>query len=143
MAAQALCIGRYALHAIIARGGMAQVHIGRLLGPAGFGKTVAIKRLFPHLAQDDDFRFMLLDEARLACRIEHPNVVETLDVVAEKDELFIVMEYVRGASVSEILRRLAEHEEMMPVPIACAIALDMLRGLHAAHEARASDGTPL
>jgi serine/threonine-protein kinase len=144
--AQPVRVGRYALHAIMGRGGMAQIHVGRLIGPAGFGKIVAIKRLLPHMAQDEEFRTMLLDEARLASRIEHPNVVTTLDVVAEDEELFIVMEYVRGVSVAELLQRLRQRDDepaRVPIPIAAAIVDGMLQGLHAAHEARAPDGTPL
>src|SRR5262245_43253534 len=93
-------IGRYLLHDAIAAGGMAQVHLGRVLGPAGFSKTVAIKCLHPHLARDPEFVAMFLDEARLAARIQHPNVVATLDVVAADGELFLVMEHILGDSLS-------------------------------------------
>src|SRR5215831_6384074 len=86
-------LGRYALYDKIASGGMATVHLGRLLGPVGFARTVAIKRLHPHVAEDPEFVSMFLDEARLAARIRHPNVVPTLDVVATKGEIFLVMEY--------------------------------------------------
>ena len=75
-------IGRYAIYGKIASGGMASVHFGRLLGGAGFSRTVAIKRLHPHLAEDPEFLSTMIDEARLAARIHHPNVVPTLDVVA-------------------------------------------------------------
>src|SRR5579862_3405779 len=73
-------IGRYALHGEIASGGMATVHFGRLLGPVGFSRTVAIKRLHPQYAKDPEFVSMFLDEARVAARILHPNVIPTLDV---------------------------------------------------------------
>src|ERR1043165_1602322 len=92
-------IGRYAIYDAIASGGMATVHLGRLVGPAGFSRTVAIKRLHPQFAQDREISQMLLDEARLAARIQHPNVVPTLDVVAAGPEMLLVMEYVRGDSV--------------------------------------------
>jgi serine/threonine protein kinase len=75
-------LGRYALYDPIASGGMAVVHFGRLLGPVGFARSVAIKRLHPHYATDPEFVTMFLDEARLAARIRHPNVVSTIDVVA-------------------------------------------------------------
>src|ERR1700691_2800392 len=87
-------IGRYAMSSEIAAGGMATIHIGRLLGPVGFSRTVAIKRLHPNLAKDPEFVAMFLDEARLAARIRHPNVVPTLDVVSLGSELMLVMEYV-------------------------------------------------
>src|SRR3954466_15341149 len=89
-------IGRYALYAEIAAGGMATVHFGRLIGPVGFSRTVAIKRLHPQFAKDAEFVTMFLDEVRIAARIRHPNVVGTLDVVATESELFLVMDYVQG-----------------------------------------------
>src|SRR5579859_2797912 len=95
-------VGRYALYDEIASGGMATVHLGRLLGPVGFSRAVAIKRLHPPFAKDPDFVSMFLDEARLAARIRQPNVVSTLDVVARDGELFLVMEYVHGESLSRL-----------------------------------------
>ena len=74
-------IGRYLLFDEIAAGGMATVHLGRMIGPAGFSRTVAIKRLHAQFVKDPEFVAMLLDEARLAARIHHPNVASTLDVV--------------------------------------------------------------
>jgi serine/threonine protein kinase len=140
---QVRIIGRYALYDEIASGGMATVHIGRLLGPVGFSRTVAIKRLHPHFAKENDFVSMFLDEARLAARIRHPNVVGTLDVVALDGELFLVMEYVQGESLARLLRPLRERGEGVPVPIATAIIVGVLEGLHAAHEATSDQGDPL
>src|SRR5438045_6963916 len=97
-------VGRYALYGEIASGGMATVHYGRLLGPVGFSRTVAIKRLHAQFAKDPDFVAMFLDEAKLAGRIQHPNVVSTLDVVALDGELFLVMEYVEGESLGRLIR---------------------------------------
>src|SRR5271167_3491679 len=88
-------IGRYAICSEIAAGGMATVYFGRLLGPSGFNRTVAIKRLHPQYAKDPEFVSMFLDEARLAARIHHPNVVQTLDIVQLEGELFLVMDYVQ------------------------------------------------
>jgi hypothetical protein len=122
---------------------MATVHIGRLLGPVGFARTVAIKRLHPPLAKDPEFVAMFLDEARLAARIHHPNVVSTLDVVATEGELFVVMEYVPGESLARLLRVMRTAKEMMPVPIAATIMVGVLHGLHAAHEAHDERGEPL
>src|SRR6516162_9637750 len=95
-------IGRYVLFREIAHGGMATVHLGRLRGPAGFSRTVAIKRLHPQFARDPEFVTMFLDEARLAARVQHPNVVGVLDVVASDGELFLVMEYVHGEGLSKL-----------------------------------------
>jgi serine/threonine-protein kinase len=122
---------------------MASVHFGRLLGGAGFSRTVAIKRLHPHLAEDPEFRSTMIDEARLAARIHHPNVVPTLDVVASDGALLLVMEYVRGESLARLMKIEVARGGRVPLPIASAIAIGALHGLHAAHEARSDRGTAL
>ena len=136
-------VGRYALYGEIASGGMATVHFGRLLGPVGFSRTVAIKRLHPQFAKDPEFVSMFLDEARLAGRIQHPNAVATLDVVALEGELFLVMEYVQGESLARLFRGIRAQRARIPPPIVCSIMTGVLHGLHAAHEARTERGTPL
>jgi serine/threonine-protein kinase len=136
-------LGRYALYGEIAAGGMATVHLARLLGPVGFARTVAIKRLHPHLAKDPDFVGMFLEEARLAARVKHPNVVSTLDVVNEDGELFLVMEYIAGESLSRLVRKAREANEPVPPRFIVAILCGALEGLHAAHEAKTERGAPL
>ncbi len=136
-------IGRYAVYEKIASGGMASVHLGRLLGPVGFSRTVAIKRMHPQFTGDPAFVSMFLDEARLAARIRHPNVVSTLDVVASNGELFLVLDYVQGETLAALGRRVAARDERTPVPIAIAILSGVLHGLHAAHEAKNEQGDPL
>lgn len=136
-------IGRYALFDAIAAGGMATVHYGRLLGPVGFARTVAIKQLHPQFARDPDFVSMFVDEARLAAKLRHPNVVPVLDVVKHGRELYIIMDYVLGVSLSEILRRLSVYRERIPVPVVVAILCGALEGLHAAHETRDEAGNNL
>jgi serine/threonine protein kinase len=143
MVARALVVGRYAVYDKIASGGMASVHFGRLTGSVGFTRTVAVKRLHPHLMEDAEFLKTMLDEARLASRIHHPNVVSTIDVVAAESELLVVMEYVRGESLARLLRALAAAGRRPPLPIASAVAVGALQGLHAAHEATSDQGTPL
>jgi eukaryotic-like serine/threonine-protein kinase len=135
--------GRYALYDEIAAGGMATIHIGRLLGPVGFSRTVAIKRLHAQFAKDPDFVSMFLDEARLAARIRHPNVIGTLDVVALEGELFLVMEYVPGESLARLWRTSFDTGQRIPLPIVSAILVGVLDGLHAAHEATDDNGEPL
>jgi serine/threonine-protein kinase len=127
--------GRYALFDEIAAGGMATVHLGRLIGPVGFSKTVAIKRLHPHLARDPEFVSMFLDEARLAARIQHPNVVGTLDVVAIDGEVFLVLDYVQGESLSRLLKASRAEGRISDVRVVSSILVNVLHGLHAAHEA--------
>jgi serine/threonine-protein kinase len=136
-------VGRYLLYEELASGGMATVHLGRLVGPVGFSRTVAIKRLHPQLAKDEDGVAMFLDEARLAARIQHPNVVQTLDVVQTSGELFLVMEFVRGETLSRLLKASVKLGERIPPAIAAAVIAGALHGLHAAHEARNERGEPL
>jgi serine/threonine protein kinase len=134
--------GRYTLHRPIASGGMATVYYGRHVGPAGFARTVAIKRLHPHLA-DPEFVTGMLDEARLAARIHHPNVVQTIDVVAVDGELLLVMDYVQGESLAKVLSACSKRKLRPPPNIVSAVMINVLHGLHAAHEARSETGEPL
>src|SRR5258705_13310058 len=100
---------------------MATVHYGRLLGPVGFSRTVAIKRLHAQFAKDPEFVSMFVDEARLAARIRHPNVVPTLDVVKTDSELFLVMEYIQGESWSRLVRQARNDEKPIDVSIIGAV----------------------
>ena len=136
-------LGRYAIYGEIAAGGMATVYIGRLLGPVGFARRVAVKSLHPQLAKDPDFLSMFLDEARLVGLILHTNVVPVLDVISLENELHLVMEYVEGEALSRVLRCLKQRDRVTPVSIAVGIMLGVLDGLHAAHEARSDDGSLL
>jgi serine/threonine-protein kinase len=140
---EAKVVGRYLLADRIGAGGMASVHLGRLLGPVGFSRTVAIKRLHAQFTDSAEFVSMFVDEARLAARIRHPNVVPTLDVVTADGELFQVMEYVQGESLARLLRVLAARAELIPLRIVSAIVCDVLHGLHAAHETKDEQGQPL
>src|ERR1700734_850103 len=129
MTSAEVTVGRYALHHEIASGGMAVVHIGRLMGPVGFARTVAIKRLHPHLAHDPEFVAMFLDEARLAARVQHPNVVSTLDIVAVAGEVFLVMDYIKGESLAGLLRSARARQAPLPPPVLVSIVVGALHGL--------------
>jgi serine/threonine protein kinase len=131
-------LGRYVMYGIIGAGGMATVHFGRLLGPSGFARPVAIKRLHEHFASDRAFVDMLIDEAHTASRIAHTNVVPTIDVLAEQGELWLVMDYVSGESLARLLD--AIHGQPLPVGVAAALITGVLHGLHAAHETRGETG---
>ena len=133
----------YAMHGAIAAGGMATVHVGRLLGPKGFARRVAIKRLHPQLAANDDIASMFAAEARLSARVVHANVVPVLDVVSADGELLLVMEYVHGESLSRLLSNARKVGTPVPIPIVVTVLADVLHGLHAAHEATGEDGAPL
>jgi serine/threonine protein kinase/tetratricopeptide (TPR) repeat protein len=136
-------VGRYLIYEPIGSGGMATVHLGKLHGSVGFSRTVAIKRLHPHLATDKAFVDMFVDEAHLATRIRHPNVVATLDVVADAGELFLVLDYVEGEALSRLLHTAFVENKPPPPRVIVAIACDILHGLHAAHEAKDEGGEPL
>ena len=136
-------LGRYVLFEELARGGMATVHPGRLRGPVGFSKTVAIKKMHPNFALDPRSLAMFLDEARVAGRINHPNVVVVFDVIAELGEAYLVMEYVDGEPLAALSRTLREQGKRIPVPIAAHVVRNALYGLHAAHEATDEQGQPL
>ncbi len=138
-----MVVGRYVVFPAIAMGGMASVHIGRMSGPVGFGRTVAIKRLHPQFANDPEFVSMFVDEARLAARVQHPNVVSVLDVVAVDGELFLVMDFVRGESLSFLLQCCRELGTPAPLDCVVSVVVGMLHGLHAAHEALDEKGCPL
>lgn len=127
-------IGRYALFAEIASGGMGVVHLGRKLGPSPFEPVVAIKRMQPSLANDPEFVAMFREEIRLLVSVRHPNVAPALDFVEEDGELLLVMEYVHGQSLSALTRQARDFNQPIPTEICLAIACAMLEGLHAAHQ---------
>lgn len=136
-------VDRYELLGEIASGGMATVYLARLTGVGGFQRFVAMKRLHPHLANEKEFVEMFLDEARLAAGIHHPNVVPILEVGASPVGYYLVMEYVEGDTLARLLARAASRGSRIPPPIVIRIALDMLAGLHAAHELRDDRGQPI
>ncbi len=138
-----LLAGRYALHGKLAAGGMATIHLGCTVGAVGFARAVVIKRLLQQHVDDRDFVAMFVDEARLAARIRHPNVIPTLDVVAEAGELFLVMEYVHGESLGRLLANAVRADETIPPSIVSAVGIGVLEGLHAAHEATDERGQPM
>ena len=128
-------LGRYQVLGQIAAGGMAGVYVARAHGVAGFERLVAIKVLHPHLAYEEEFISMFLDEARLAARIRHPNVVGTLDVSDSKGGgYFLVMEYIEGVNLATLLRQAIEANERLPEPVVLRIVSDSLAGLGAAHD---------
>ncbi len=134
---------RYRVLEKIAAGGMAEVFRAESAGLEGFKKTVAIKRVLPHLSQKKEFIGMFLDEARLSATLSHSNVVQVFDIGVGDDTYFIVMEYVDGANLKAVI----EHRKLLgrPVPIeaACLIALRTCEGLAYAHEARDALGQAL
>lgn len=133
-------IGRYDLVAELASGGMATVYLARLSGVGGFQRNVAIKVLHPHLAYDAEFVEMFLDEARLAAMIHHPNVVPIQEVDEGEHGYYLVMDYVEGDTFAALLSRAAAMGQPVPREVVLRITLEMLAGLHAAHELRDEHG---
>src|SRR5687768_14226118 len=103
---------------------MATVYLGRALGAGGFERLVAIKVMHPHIADEPEFVAMFLDEARLAARIRHPNVVATIDVQQSDEWLFLVMEYVEGPTLQAILKELRKRQGFLPIGVVLRIFLD-------------------
>src|SRR6185503_14915616 len=136
-------LDRFELVAELAQGGMATVYLARFVGVAGFKRFVAIKRLHPHLAKEQDFIQMFLDEARLAARLHHPNVVPILEIGIQNEQHYLVMEYIEGDTLGHLMARAQNVNRKIPVPIVIRIMLDTLTGLNAAHDLADDDGTPL
>lgn len=136
-------VGKYRIYDEFAAGGMASIHFGKLGGEGGFSRLVAIKRMHPQFTKDAEFVKMFMDEARVAGRVQHPNVVGVLDVVRADGELLLVMDYVHGESLARLMRALSQGEGKVPAAIAARLAVDLLQGLHAAHEATGEHGAAL
>lgn len=135
-------LGKYTILERIASGGMATVFLARQQGAAGFERLVALKVCHEHLRRNEAFAAMFLEEARLAARIRHPNVVATLDV-NDATPLYLVMEYIEGSSLSLLVRAARRLGERLPIGVSLRIVMDMLAGLQATHECRAPDGRSL
>ncbi|MFO0611228.1 MAG: protein kinase [Polyangiaceae bacterium] len=131
---------KYELIARLAAGGMGAVYVGRARRESGGAPLVAVKRAHAHLLEDPVFRKMFVAEARLAARIRHPNVVGVSDIDESDGELLIVMDYVEGASLSDLLASAQRASRRLPPAVAIRIALDAIEGLHAAHSARDDAG---
>ncbi len=136
-------LGRYRVVDEIGIGGMASVHLARMDGPGGFQKWVAIKRIHPHLVEDQSFIHMFLDEARVAARISHSNVATVFDLGEHEDTYWIAMEYLHGEPLREVMRRTEELAAPMPPEIACRVIADAAEGLHSAHELLGKNGEKL
>ncbi len=140
-------VGRYEVIERIGAGGMANVYLARAVGSmrddGGFERLAAVKVLHPHLADDRGFVDMFLHEARVAANILHPNVVSILDVGMEDGLLYNVMDYVEGDTLAAVQSTATALGKGVPIPIALRIAIDVLSGLHAAHELRDERGEAL
>jgi len=133
--------GRYQLVTQLAEGGMARLYLAFARGPAGFDKLVVVKQIRPELAWDQDFIEMFFDEARIAARLSHRNVVHTYEVAEENGAYILAMEYLEGQTLGELLRRVTR--EKIPLDLHLWMLTQVLAGLQYAHDLRDYDGTPL
>ena len=143
-APQLSTLGKYRLIATIGHGGMAHIHLALMAGPAGFNKLLVIKALRDDMAGAggaDEFVTMFLDEARLAARLNHQNIVQTYEVGEVGSRFFIAMEYLEGQSLKTLERRIKAPG--LPVPASLRILSELAKGLHHAHELKDFDGHPL
>ena len=135
--------GKYLLVGDIAIGGMAEVFLGVHKGVEGFIKVVVIKRVLPHLTNNPDFVRMFIDEARLAARLEHPNIVRTYEFGEVDGLYFTAMEYLPGEDLYKALNSLAVSRQLMPLHIAAGITSQVCTGLYFAHQFTDTAGKPL
>jgi len=135
--------GPYRLVRQIAVGGMAEIHLAKTRGIAGFEKFVALKMIHPNFAMDEQFIQMLIDEAKIAVQLQHVNIAQTFDLGRVGDTYYITMEYVDGADLYKILRRGSEQDLDMPLDVCAFAAKEMATGLDHAHRKRGMDGQPL
>jgi serine/threonine protein kinase len=134
-------LGRYTLLRSLGAGGMAELFLARADGIEGFAKLVALKRILPHKATNERFVRMLLNEARLAAGLDHPNIAQVHDIGLEQGEYFFAMEYVHGQDLAHMLHRAQGHR--LHLENALHIAIGVCAGLHCAHIARDASGRPL
>ena len=143
MSSSVVRIGGYDVFAKLGGGGMGEIYLARQTGPADFLRPVVLKVIREHLADDDQYRRMFLDEARMTATIAHPNVVHVLDFGEQDDLLYISMEYLDGESLATTMRRLARRKIQMPAPIIAHVLSEACAGLHAAHNVTTVEGKPL
>lgn len=136
--------GRYTLIAVIGRGGMGGVYLGVGSGVGGFRKLVVIKKIHAHLAEDHRFVTMFMDEARLAARMNHPNLVQTFEVGRDEQKIpFMAMEYMEGKSFSDVVKAALRAKRRLSTELVVNVMYHCLAGLHYAHELRGYDDSPL
>src|ERR1043166_3671954 len=136
-------LGKYQLVAEIARGGMGVVYLAMVQGPGGFSKLVVVKELKPELVEEPAFLTMFLDEARLAARLSHPNIVQTNEVGNDGDRYFLAMEYLEGRCLDHVRRRSKATGQTLTPAMQLHIISEMLAGLDHAHRLADFDGTAL
>jgi serine/threonine-protein kinase len=141
--AEAKAQNRYRVIERLESGGMAEVFRGKAESLAGFKKQVAIKRVLPHLAQNEKFIRMFLDEARLCARLNHANIVQVFDIGHVENTYFIVMEFVDGVNLKAVIEHMKKRNHPVPIPAAVYMAMQICNGLQYAHDLTDNDGNTL
>ncbi|HYI00063.1 serine/threonine-protein kinase, partial [Hyalangium sp.] len=135
--------GRYELVSRLGYGGMAETWLARLLGEAGFAKTVLIKKVLPEYADDYAFTSMLISEARICATLSHDNIAQVFDFGRVENEYFVGMEYVDGQPLNSVVQHAVRAGGSVPVPPAVFIGVQICRGLQYAHTRKDDGGKPL
>lgn len=133
-------LGRYELLARIATGGMGEIFLARLGGVAGFEKLCVIKRILPHLADDERFRQMLIAEAQIVAMMSHANICHVYELDETDHQLYIVMEYLEGITLLGLMRRFIQAKRPLDLGLVAGVIHQVCEGLHYAHELRSRDG---
>ncbi len=136
-------IGKYRIDLLLASGGMGEVFLAHVDGPAGFSKSLVVKRILPHLATDERSVKMFLNEARLAALLSHPNVVQIFELGQDDDSYFLAMEYIHGRSLRSILGAMMQGGQAVDATFVAYVAAQALHGLHYAHSLKDAQGAPL
>ena len=138
-----LVLGKYLLLERVNVGGMAEVFIAKTFGVGGFEQILAVKKILPNMAEDEEFIKMFIDEARVSVLLNHPNIVHIHDLHGKDDSYYIVMEYVSGRDLRSVLERFRRRKELMPIPMAAYVTAKMCEGLDHAHRKKDVKGMDL
>ncbi|HBU47301.1 MAG TPA: serine/threonine protein kinase, partial [Myxococcales bacterium] len=135
--------GRYQLLHRIAQGGMAEVYLAQQTGPAGFSKRLVIKKIHPHLAHNEEFVGMFLDEARVAAQLNHPNIAQIYELGEDEGQYYIAMEFIDGWNLRQLNKKLRRMGMRIPPELGARIAAETCAGLDYAHRFKDPSGRNL
>lgn len=135
--------GKYFLLDKLGTGGMAEIYKAKTFGSDGFEKTVVIKKILPHWANDPEFVRMLVDEAKLSVMLDHPNIVDVMDLGSVENTYYIAMACIDGFDLKTLMNRMEEKGRKIPIDIAAYVTMQSAAGLDYAHKKIGPDGQPL
>ncbi len=136
-------LGNYQLLKKLATGGMAEVWLAKQVGIEGFNRHVVVKRILPHLAEDPEFVQMFLNEAKIAAKFSHPNIVQIFDFGEKDHTYFIAMEFIHGEDLGRLMRKAWSTSQWIARPLAIRIVASACEGLYYAHTRKDEEGRPL